>query len=101
VNDDETDKVAHEVDVEETLCVAETVPLPSLAVDDIVGTPGEPDVEKVSFIVRDPLGLDERLGDSDVLVVEDTDIVIDVETDDVGVGDNVTSNETVGKVVGV
>jgi len=49
----------------------------------------------VSFIVRDSLGLDERLGDSDDLVVEDTDIVIDVDTDNVGVGDNVTSDETV------
>ena len=60
-----------------------------------MGTPGEPDGVKVPIVVRDSLGLDERLGDSDDLVVEDTDIVIDVDTDDVGVCDNVTSDETV------
>ena len=82
-----------------TLCVVEIVPILLVAVDDIVGIPGEPDVEKVSFIVRDSLGLEERLGDSVDLVVEDADLVIDVDTDDVGVGDNVTTDETVGKAV--
>ena len=70
-----------------------------VAVEDNVWNPGEPDDEKVSFIVRVSLGLDERLGDSVDLVVEDADLVIDVDTDDVGVGDNVTTDETVGKAV--
>jgi hypothetical protein len=101
VDDDETDTVAHDVDVEETLCVAEIVPLPTLAVGEIVWKPGEPEVETVSVVEGDPLEDGERLGDGDSVDRDVTDAVnegdIDADVDD----DSVTSNENVRKAVSV